>query len=188
MNNQACDREHEFALVVSGASKLKTEIVDALYEAGCDDATVSIRSGRMYLTFVRQAPSFKDAIFSAIRNIKAANVGLDVIRVDECDLVTQSDIARRINRTRQLVNQYISGERGPGDFPPPSCELHEKHLLWAWCEVAFWLHENNLINYDAVRDARDKYVINTVLELQYHYQNEPNLTRETLEFLGVTGK
>jgi len=181
----AGEREHEFALVLTGVSKLTPELTNALFEAGCDDATPSIRSGRMYLTFSRQAPSVKDAIFGAIRDVKKANIGLEVLRIDECDLVTQSDIARRIHRSRQLVNQYISGERGPGDFPAPACELHAKHPLWMWCEVTNWLYENNLIKEDALSDSREKYVINTILELHAHHQQRPELTHEALDALGI---
>lgn len=180
MEPNTCDREHEFALVLSEITKLTPEILDALFEAGCDDATPSIRNGRMYMTFSRTARSLKDAILSAIRDVKRANIGTDVMRVDECDLVTQADIARRIGRTRQLVSQYISGERGDGCFPPPACELNEKHPLWLWCEVAYWLHANNIIKEDALLDARQKSVINTVLDLEYQLQQEPELTKEIL--------
>src|SRR5438128_2847676 len=98
---KACEREHDFALVLTGISDLTAEVEDALFKAGCDDATLSIRVGRVYLTFSRTAPTLKDAIFSAIRNVRDAGIGADVLRIDECDLVTQAEIARRINRPRQ---------------------------------------------------------------------------------------
>src|SRR5712692_6543367 len=114
-----CEKEYDFTLVLTGFTELSSATEHALFEAGCDDATLSVRFGRVYLTFSRPAPTLKDAILSAIRDVRKAKIGADVLRVDNCDLITQSDVARRIGRSRQLVNQYITGSRGPGGFPPP---------------------------------------------------------------------
>jgi len=113
------EAEHDFTLVLTGFTRLTERVENALYEAGCDDATLSMRCGRPYLTFSRVAPSLKEAILSAIRDVRKAGIGADVLRVDDCSLVTQADIARKIGRSRQLVHQYITGTRGPGAFPPP---------------------------------------------------------------------
>ena len=52
-----CEREHDFALILSGIAELTPEVQDALFEAGCDDATISVRSGRVYLTSSREPAS-----------------------------------------------------------------------------------------------------------------------------------
>ena len=49
------EREYDFALVLSGITELTPEVQDALFEAGCEDATISVRAGRVYLTFSRNA-------------------------------------------------------------------------------------------------------------------------------------
>jgi hypothetical protein len=100
MSEKNCKREFDFALVIEGVGELTPAVGDALFEAGCDDATFSIRYGRLYAEFSREADSFKDALFSAMRDIKKANVGAEVLRIDECDLVTPAEIARRIDRSR----------------------------------------------------------------------------------------
>jgi hypothetical protein len=115
--------EHDFTLVLTGIADLTPEVENALLGAGCDDGTIAMRLGRPYITFSRLAPSMKDAILSAIENVRNAGIGADVLRVDYCNLVTQADIARKINRSRQLVYQYMVGERGPGGFPPPACRI-----------------------------------------------------------------
>jgi hypothetical protein len=69
------DREHDFELVLTGITELTTEVEDALFEAGCDDATLSARSGQVFLTFSRTAPTREDAIQSAIRDVQKANIG-----------------------------------------------------------------------------------------------------------------
>ena len=127
----ACECEHDFALVLTGIAELSSEAENALFEAGCDDGTISVRFGRIYMTFSRNAACLKDAILSAIRDVQSAKIGALVLRVDTCNLVTQADIARKIGRTRQLVHQYITGRRGPGGFPAglQHCRRHPSMVL-----------------------------------------------------------
>ena len=179
----SCEFEHEFTLLLDGVSEVNTGIEDALFEAGCDDATISVRFGRVYLTFSRTASSIKDAIISAIRDIRKANINAVVLRVDVCDLVTQADIARRIGRSRQLVNQYLTGARGPGAFPAPACNITDGAPLWYWCEVADWLWQSNMIKESVLREAREVVAINRVLEWEHQRQVEPGLTKEIVDAL-----
>lgn len=179
----ACEREHDFVLVLTGITDLTPDVEDALYEAGCDDGTLSKRSGRVYMTFSRSAGSLGDAILSAVRDVRRAGVGADVLRVDACNLVTQADIARRIGRSRQLVHQYVTGTRGPGNFPPPACQITGGAPLWFWCEVAYWLWQNDMIREDAARDAQEIEMINLVLEWQQRHRMEPDRAGEILRSL-----
>jgi len=175
--------EYDFTLVLTGIGELTPEIADALLGAGCDDGTISMRSGRPFITFSRRAESMKDAILSAIEDVRKANIGVEVLRVDYCNLVTQADIARRINRSRQLVHQYMTGERGPGGFPSPICGIVDEVLLWQWCEVAYWLWENNMVKEDVLRDAEEVEVINNVLELTRQKGLNPELAAEVIKSL-----
>jgi hypothetical protein len=180
----SCEREHEFALVLTGISDFDDDMMDSLFEAGCDDATPCLRYGKVVLTFSRMAASLKEAILSAIHDIRKARIGADVLRVDDCNLVTQAEIARRSGRSRQVVNQYISGKRGPGGFPPPVCEITEGAPLWAWCSVAYWLRENNMINEQDLVDARDVELINILLDYLHQRQADPATVEELLGNLG----
>jgi len=150
-------------------------------EAGCDDGTISMRSGRPFITFSRRAPSLKDAIISAINDIRKAGIGADVFRVDYCSLVTQADIARRIGRSRQLVHQYITGQRGPGGFPPPACVIGDEAPLWYWCEVAYWLWQNNMIKEEVLREAEEIEIINDLLKLERQNSEHPERTQEIIK-------
>src|SRR5205823_13689194 len=85
-----------------------------------------------------------------------------------------------MGRSRQLVHQYLTGERGPGDFPPPVCQLADDSPLWAWCEVASWLRQNDMIKEHVLRAALEVAIINSVLELEHQKQRAPQLTREVL--------
>ncbi len=177
--------EHDFTLVLAEPLELTDDISDRLFAAGCDDATVSQRGGRLFMQFSRAAASLKDAILSAIADVRKAAIGTDVLRVDDCHLVSQADIARRIDRSRQLVNQLINGQRGPGDFPPPACAQPEQQPLWNWCEVAAWLCRYDMLRAEILRDAEEVEIINNALEMRRQRKNLPELTREIIEAVGA---
>jgi hypothetical protein len=175
---KAREQEHDFTLVLTSIAELTPEVEDALFQAGCDDATLSARSGRVFLTFSRKAESLLEAILSAINDVRRASIGADVLRVDDCNLVTQAEIAHRSRRSRQQIHQYITGERGPGSFPPPACNICEGHPLWYWCEVADWLWQNNLIREDVVREAEEVALINSCLEFEHQQKRNPGLAQQ----------
>lgn len=178
-----CTQEHDFTLLIDGANTITQEIEDALFNAGCDDATISVRFGRIFLTFSRTAPSLRQAIVSAVRAVNGCGQGLTVLRVDVCNLVTQADIARKIGRTRQLIHQYMTGVRGPGGFPPPACNITDNAPLWYWCEVAYWLWSHDLIAQDVLQEAQEVAVVNSVLDLEYQRHVAPDLTKEIMQSL-----
>lgn len=64
--------EHDFSIVLDEIQELSPIVEDAFFEAGCDDATMSFREGRLFLTFTRRAVSRSDAIESARQDITAA--------------------------------------------------------------------------------------------------------------------
>ncbi len=125
----------------------------------------------------------QDAIVSAIHDVRKAQIGADVLRVDECDLVTPSEMARIIRLSRQLVFQYINGQRGPGGFPPPECHLKEGAPLWAWCAVSYWLAQNDIIRPEEGWNAEVVAAINNWLESQRQRERHPELVREIVKEL-----
>ncbi len=176
-------QEHDFTLLLDGLQSITPELEEAIFKAGCDDATLSLRFGRLFLTFSRTASSLREAIVSAVLAINGCGFGLRVLRVDVCNLVTQSEIARKIGRSRQLVHQYMIGVRGPGGFPPPACNITENAPLWYWCEVAYWLWSNDLISQDVLQEAQEVAVVNSVLDLEHQRQIAPELTKEIMQSL-----
>ena len=182
---QPCEPEHDFALIVGGASELTQHVEDSLFHAGCDDATLSIQYGLLYMEFSRSATSLEDAIIGAINDVRSAGIGGEVLRVDECDLVTPSEIARRIGRTRQLIHQYMNGTRGPGGFPPPECHLTDNAPHWTWCAVSYWLVQNNLLRPEEGWNAEVVEAINNFLESERQRQRYPELLDEIARGLPV---
>ncbi|MCA9266419.1 MAG: hypothetical protein KDA60_21315, partial [Planctomycetales bacterium] len=90
MTNKLDPREFEFVLVLDRGVELTSKFEDAIYGGRCDDATISVRYGRIHLAFARRDKSAKDAIISAIRDFRSCGDLGRVVRIDECDLVTQS--------------------------------------------------------------------------------------------------
>lgn len=75
-------KTHAFVLILSGAADITAELADALYDATDGDIELNQRDGVAYLEFERGAPSLRDAITSAIRQVEGADVGVRVVRVE----------------------------------------------------------------------------------------------------------
>jgi hypothetical protein len=91
------ESEHEFTLILDGISELAPSIVDALFEAGCNDATISRQGGLVSMDFDRTAPDRTNAIVSAIQKVRRANIGATVLRVEVCqtqDHMTKEEAGR----------------------------------------------------------------------------------------------
>ncbi len=174
MTEAQCKREFEFSLITGCGEELSEDMIDRLHDVGCDDATPYFVHGQVRLEFARSDDSLLDAILSAIREVKLAGIG-PVLYVNECNLVTQAEIARRIRRSRQVVQQYIAGVRGHKGFPSPVCYLGSRMPLWAWCDVSNWLLHNNLMNRDDRLEAQVVAIVNNSLERNSYRSREPKL-------------
>jgi hypothetical protein len=92
--------------------------------------------GQWIVQVTRAAPSFHEALLTAIREVVAS--GLVVRRVEPDDLVTQAEIAERLGRTSESIRLLSRGQRGKGTFPPPAARTTVRGSLWRWSEVAVW--------------------------------------------------
>jgi hypothetical protein len=151
--------EHSFTLILSGDVDAH---LDELFEAGCDDGSFGAVDGVAYADFDREAPTLTEAIGSALAAVETVP-GLRVLRIEPDDLVTMSDIAERLGRTRESVRLLVAGERGPGDFPPPLSHLRTRNRLWRWSEVAAWAGVTDGI---AQAQAQTIAALNAALELR----------------------
>jgi hypothetical protein len=116
------------------------DFLDALFKAGCDDATVGVgKLGAIALDFSREAPSAEDALRSAIDAVQRAIPGASLVEVKP-DLVNLSDAAVLVGCSRQNIRKYAVGEiKGvAARFPVPA--VSGSPPLWHFYEVALWLH------------------------------------------------
>ena len=59
----------QFTLIVEGADLRSRAVVDALFEAGCDDATIGSIDETHHIDFDREAANSGEAILSAVRDV-----------------------------------------------------------------------------------------------------------------------
>ncbi len=127
--------EHRFSLVLEHCGGV--EQATQLPSTAQASAGVSEREGVPVADLLRPAATLADAVLDAIREVERAAIWR-VVRVEPDELVSASAIARRLGRTRQSVAQLISGQRGPGGFPPPAVWVDGAARLWRWSDVAEW--------------------------------------------------
>ncbi len=132
--------------------------VDALYEAGCDDATVGIgQKGRLGLNFIREADSALAAVSSAIRDVRKAVPGARLIEATP-DLVGLTDIAEIVGCSRQNMRKLFLTHKAM--FPSP---VHEGSVaLWHLAKVLHWLKNKGTykIEEDLIEVSRVNMQIN----------------------------
>lgn len=143
-------KSHNLTIIASGLDADTLDYADRFFEAGCDDATISLQKGLFVLEFDRDAESFEDALISAIRDVKRTLAVIERIEPDY--LVSASDIASRVGLTRAAVSLYATGRRGDG-FPAPVARITTDSPLWDWAEVATWLGHKEKLSMDAVAQA-----------------------------------
>ena len=160
---------HSFTLFVQGVDVLSDASVDALHAAGCDDATFGARDGAQYAAFDREAPSFGEAIASAIDDVTRALPALEVVHVAPDDLVSMATIAKRAGRSREYIRLLATERRGPGGFPPPVAYVDDKTRVWHWPDVAHWLVEHGKANVHVDPEAADLVAtLNAAFDVREH--------------------
>lgn len=119
--------------------------IEALAEAGCEDALVGIgQPGRIALDFAREATSAFEAVSSAVQNVHAAIPGVELIEASP-DFVTTTDVADLAGCSRQNLRKLILNH--PTTFP---LAVHEgSPSVWHLATVLTWLQERQAREVDA---------------------------------------
>jgi len=155
----------EFTLVLGGVSDETENLEDQLFEASCDDALINFRYGTVYLDFSREAESFEEAVITAIKLIEHSKLNATVVRILPDELVNEADIAKRLDKSRQVVSLWVKKQRRQNNpFPGPIFKLSEKSPLWRWYDVVKWLYKQHLIkDSETVETANFIESINAIL-------------------------
>ena len=154
-----------FTLIIDGPDLQGKRLIDRLFEAGCDDATVGYSNGVQYVDFDREAEALDDAILSAVDDLETLE-GVEVIRIADAGLASLTDIATRVGRTRESVRLLVSGTRGPGKFPKPVTDPRSRYRLWRWSDVASWFNEYRG-ELPAIADEKLAAMYNAALEVRH---------------------
>jgi hypothetical protein len=103
------------------------QFIDALYEAGYDDASVGIgQKGRIALNFIRQSNFALDAISSAIVDVKKAIPGAKLIEASP-DIVGLTDIFDILGCSHQNMRKIAVNKSA---FPAP---IHDVVFCTLFC-------------------------------------------------------
>jgi hypothetical protein len=157
---------YQFTLVLKNVDEKTASLEDSLYEAGCSDALINFRNDAVYLEFDRESSSMEEAVISAIKDVQSSSIDIEVASVAPENLVTESEIANRLNKGRQTISLWIKGARRKS-FPHPVMRVSQKSPLWNWYEVVVWLFKNELIKDEKMVDeALFLANINAALEEQ----------------------
>ena len=118
--------------------------LDALYEAGCDDAVVGVgQHGMIGLDFTRGAASAEEAIRSAVDNVMTAIPGAVLVQAGP-DLVGLTEMAAIFGFSRQNMRKYATGQSGAAAaFPVPV--ISGEPSLWHLAEIVAWLKGNTRV-------------------------------------------
>ncbi|QOC23766.1 DNA-binding protein [Wenzhouxiangella sp. AB-CW3] len=129
---------HEFKLIfqLPQNSPPINELVEALAEAGCDDAIVGTgHPGRIALEFSRESENAREAIDSAFDDVQRALGGAELIEAAP-DYAGLTEIADIIGISRQALRKQMLNQ---ADFPRP---FHcGNPSLWHLAPVLDWLQQ-----------------------------------------------
>lgn len=158
-------KSYQFTLILKNVDENTPSLEDSLYDANCDDALINFRNGTVYLDFDRQANSLEEAVMGAIKNVESTSIKAIVANVAPENLVTESEVAKRLHIKRQAVSLWIKGERRKSNpFPKPIMKLSERSPFWKWSEITEWLYKNHLIKEkEIVKQAEFLENMNAVL-------------------------
>src|SRR5260370_34957664 len=108
---------YEFTLKLN--REVKEAEIEALYEAGCDDAGIETGPLGTLIQFDRKANSLAEAIATAVRDIEKVE-GLRATGAACDNMVTLADIAARAGVSHEAARLWASAHPGPGTFAPPA--------------------------------------------------------------------
>lgn len=154
------------------------QLVERLYEAGCDDALVGIgAAGKISLEFDREAESAVQAIASAIANVKQAIPSAVFIEAGP-DFVGLSEVADLLGMSRQNMRKFMVAN--PTSFPSP---VHDgASAVWHLVDLLDWLAQNTAHKADLVLSEIAKASLELNLEREAR-----RLPQELLQSLVTNG-
>ena len=137
----------EFELVFKLNHDEDPEIyLDALYEAGCDDALVAVGTrGYIALDFNCGANNPQQAIVKAYKKVLKAIPHAKLDRAEPY-LLNVTELAYQFKFTKQNMRKYVCGEMAKIDVDFPAPVISSKTSYWHVAEVAIWLTENTNID------------------------------------------
>lgn len=134
---------HTFTLRFLAPGLSSETIAIRLYDTIADVSLMGPdQDGSFLAEFYRCALTLPAAVTRALNDLLDAVPEATVLRVEEDDLATLADIARRCGRTAESVRLLVNGRRGPGGFPPAAGRLDARTKVWRFADVAAWFDQS----------------------------------------------
>jgi hypothetical protein len=128
---------------------------------GVFDGLISRTDGRLLITVYGEGVCGHAVAKSLALELESV-LDISIVCVDQ-DLVDIPEIAHRTSRTRQSIQQLVTGVRGSNDFPTPLGAPGGKRI-WDWSSVNEWLRAHQRIADDEVWLSRaDVAIVNAWL-------------------------
>lgn len=145
---------------VVGSSVQRIEDLEQVFYSYFDGMLSRIED-RTLITVYREGVSGTTVAKQLVLELESA-LTVSIISVD-LDLVDISEIARRASRTRQNVQQLVTGIRGPGAFPIPLGTPGGKRI-WDWASVNDWFRGwHRAIDDERLLDRTEVAIVNAWL-------------------------
>jgi hypothetical protein len=171
--------EFEFTLKFTMAAPAPDmdKLTERLGAAGCTDALVGIgQTGRIALDFTREAASAKQAVFSALEEVKCAIPTAKLLEAAP-DFVGLTEIAELVGVTRQNMRKLSIAHQDT--FP---IAMHEgSAALWHLSPVLQWLKERAYPIEQSLLDVA--YIAMQINLTKEAIQIERKVQNEVLEFV-----
>ena len=104
-----------FTLIVEGPDLQDGPCIDALFEAGCDDAAIGRSDGIQFADFDREAMTLDRAILSAVDDMEKLE-GVEVVRIADAGLASLADIAAGWVAPERAFDCWQAVPAAPADF------------------------------------------------------------------------
>ncbi len=83
---------YEFSVILRGLDVIDEDLVDKLFEAGCDDGSPFSSCGIASVGFSREAESLEEAIRSAVADVQKAGCTVERVQIErDSPLLAKTD-------------------------------------------------------------------------------------------------
>jgi hypothetical protein len=158
-------RTYEFSLTVHGQPEGLSDgdrfldLAERIYGAFEGDVEVEMSRGVVYLRITREAVSMAEAIRFSVRALEG--LGLRAARFGPESLVSASQIAARLNLSRERVSQLLHS----GALPTPVAALDERSPMYRWADIVGRLAETERVDAGELEAARSLERANAALTI-----------------------
>jgi len=165
-------KSYELSFGMTDEIELTEELEREVYSSDLvNECFITSCDGRVSIGFELEAHSALEAVCAAMEDLKRLGSLYDcALSVSPVDLVTQSEIALRQLVSRQMIHQYVRGERGKSEFPSPLSYLENRKPVWSYVDVLRWLEREQVLSVTET-DIEDSIVLKLVNDALATRQN-----------------